>query len=59
MILLSASGVAPDGLETEITGCIAKGSPVCELVDPVKQARGFENSIVADLQGNLARVREA
>src|SRR4029077_20832843 len=39
VILLAASGVAPDGLETEITGCIAKGSPVCELVDSVKQAR--------------------
>jgi len=38
VILLSASGVAPDGLETEITGCIAKGAPVRQLVDSVKRA---------------------
>ena len=38
VILLSASGVAPDGLETKITGCIAKGSPVRRLVDSLKRA---------------------
>lgn len=38
VILLSASGVAPDGLEMEITGCIPKGCPVPRLVDSVKRA---------------------
>ena len=38
VILLTATGVAPDGLETEIAGCIAKGSPVRQLVDSVKRA---------------------
>lgn len=37
VILLSASGVAPNGLETEITDYIAKGGPISTLVDSVKR----------------------
>ena len=38
MILLSASGIAPARLETKISGCIAKGIPIGQLIDAVKQA---------------------
>ena len=38
VILLSASGFAPDRLDTKIWGCIAKGRPIIELIDSVKRA---------------------
>jgi len=38
VILLSASGVVPDGLESDVAGCIAKGGPIEDIVGALKRA---------------------
>jgi two-component system response regulator DesR len=38
VVLLSAYGTVPEGLETNVAGCIAKGSSIDHIVHSVKRA---------------------
>ena len=37
VVLLSATGIVPDALDTEVAGCILKGTPISDLVDSLKR----------------------
>jgi two-component system response regulator DesR len=38
VIALTAFATPPDGLDTDVVGCILKGSPIDYIVDSIKQA---------------------